>query len=66
MGYRRITNQANLKAFILEAANLEHPHWQATRVAQSFLDSVEHKFRELIRKSVKAHPPQGKTVRDLY
>jgi hypothetical protein len=66
MGYRRITNQTNLKAFILEAAIQAHPHWKVTRVAKTYLDSLEHKFREIIHKSVKLHPPQGKTVRDLY
>lgn len=66
MGQARIVHRTNLRAFVLDAANAAHPHWGAKQVSPELLDLFEYKFRELVRKSVKNHPPQGKTVRGLY
>ncbi|HSW46675.1 MAG TPA: hypothetical protein VLM89_14020 [Phycisphaerae bacterium] len=66
MGQARIVHRTNLRAFILGAAKAAHPHWDVTRVDPELMEMFEYKFRELIRKSLRNHPPQGKTVRGLY
>jgi hypothetical protein len=58
-------HRSNLRAFVLEAAKQAHPFWNVTRVTPAFLDQVEYKVQAMLRASLKQHPPQGKTVRDL-
>jgi hypothetical protein len=66
MGARNLMHRANLRAFILDAAKLAHPHWQPTQVTGELMDQIEYKVQAMIRASVRRHPPQGKTVRDLW
>jgi len=66
MGQARIIHRMNLRAFVLEAAKAAHPYWDVTRVDPELLDLREYKLREMIRKSLRNHPPTGKTVRGFY
>ena len=61
-----IAHKTNLRAFILDAAKQAHPSWDVTQVTAEVLAIFEYKFKNLVRASVKRHPPQGKTVRDVY
>jgi hypothetical protein len=65
-GSRGLMHRTNLRRYVLEAAKLAHPSWDVTRVDPKLLDLLEYKFGEMIRKSVRNHPPTGKTVRGLY
>jgi hypothetical protein len=65
-GPRRVMHRSNLRAFVLEAARAAHPFWDVNRVTPEFMDLVEYKVQAMLRASLKQHPPQGKTVRDLY
>jgi hypothetical protein len=66
MGARRIMHRANLRAFILDAARQAHPHWKVTQVKGQLLDFIEEVVKSQIRRSLRIHPPTGKTVRDYY
>jgi hypothetical protein len=66
MGARRITQGTNLSVFVLEAAQEAHPHWDVSRVAETYLLDVEAWLKTKIHESLRKHPPQGKTVRDLH
>lgn len=63
---RHILHRKNLRAFILDAAKHAHPSWEPTSVTGELMDLIEYKVGAMIRSSVQRHPPQGKTVRDLY
>lgn len=63
---RPLMHQKNLRAFILEAAKEAHPSWDVTQVTAEVLAIFEYRVKTMIRASVKKHPPQGKTIRDVY
>lgn len=63
---RRLLHRTNLREFILDAAKQAHPDWDVTQVKPSLMDDIEYRVQAMIRRSVKQHPPQGKTVRDMY
>lgn len=63
---RKLVHRTNLRQYVLDAAKQAHPQWAVTRVDPKLLDLLEYKLGEMVRKSVRNHPPTGKTVRGLY
>lgn len=63
---RNLMHRTNLREFILDSAKQAHPHWDVTQVSGELMDLIEYKVQSMIRASIKRHPPQGKTVRDLW
>jgi len=57
-------NKAYVKKYALQYAG-EVRQKKFTRVSKGFIDAIDYRIGEIIRRSVREHPTVGKTLTDV-
>lgn len=58
-----LINRSAVRQLILDRAKAIKPAWQSKRVAESSLDYVEARLRNIVDEALRRHPTVGQTVK---
>jgi hypothetical protein len=60
-----LLNRAGVKEFIHQRREVLRPGWKCTQIAESSLDTIEAKLKNMIDNMLKSHPSVGKTFKEI-
>jgi hypothetical protein len=59
----KITNQSQMKKYILDQTKVLRPGWDCRQVSQNSLDQIEGRVRNMVKQMIESHPTLGKTFK---